>query len=60
MAVRELGVDRILFATDMTMEGGVGKILGADLTEAQKEKIFWKNFQKILDKRQRRSRPQER
>ena len=42
------------------MEGGVGKILGADLTEAQKEKIFWKNFQKILDKRQRRSRPQER
>jgi predicted TIM-barrel fold metal-dependent hydrolase len=50
--VRELGVDRVLFATDMTMEGGVGKILGADLTAAQREKIFWRNFQRILDRRQ--------
>ena len=57
MAVRELGVDRILFATDMTMEGGVGKILGADLTQTQKEKIFWRNFQHILDRRQRRPSP---
>jgi len=51
MGVKELGVERILFATDMTMEGGVGKILGADLTEAQRERIFWQNFQAILDKR---------
>ncbi|MBT3342540.1 MAG: amidohydrolase [Gemmatimonadetes bacterium] len=51
MCVRELGADRLLFATDMTMEGGVGKILGAELTSSQQEKIFWKNFQKILDMR---------
>jgi len=52
MCVRELGADRLLFATDMTMEGGVGKILGAELTSSQQERIFWKNFQKILDRRQ--------
>ena len=51
MAARELGVDRLLFGTDMTMEGGVGKILGADLTGAVKEKIFWKNMKKILNRR---------
>ena len=51
MCVRELGADRILFATDMTMEGGVGKVLGADLTTRQLEKVCWKNFQKILDRR---------
>jgi len=31
--VREQGVERVLFATDMTIEGGVGKILGAELEE---------------------------
>ena len=51
MCVRELGADRLLFATDMTMEGGVGKILGAELTRSQREKIFCKNFQAILDRR---------
>jgi len=53
MAARELGVGRLLFGTDMTMEGGVGKISGADLTDAQKDRIFWRNFQKILDRRKR-------
>ncbi len=52
MAVRELGAERLLFGTDMTMEGGVGKITGADLTDNQKERIFWKNMQEILDRRQ--------
>jgi predicted TIM-barrel fold metal-dependent hydrolase len=51
MAARELGVDRLLFGTDMTMEGGVGKILAADLTRPQKERIFYKNMQQILDRR---------
>lgn len=51
MAARELGIGRLLFGTDMTMEGGVGKILGADLTEAQRERIFWKNMKAILDRR---------
>ena len=51
MAARELGVDHLLFGTDMTMEGGVGKVLGADLTRSQKERIFHKNMQQILDRR---------
>lgn len=51
MAAKELGVDRLLFGTDMTMEGGVGKILGADISESQREKIFWKNMVAILRKR---------
>jgi predicted TIM-barrel fold metal-dependent hydrolase len=51
MAARELGVDRLLFGTDMTMEGGVGKILGAALTGRQKERIFARNMQDILDRR---------
>jgi predicted TIM-barrel fold metal-dependent hydrolase len=49
--VRDFGDERLLFATDMTMEGGVGKILDAELTEDQREKLFWRNFQAILDRR---------
>ena len=49
--VRELGHARLLFATDTTMEGGVGKILSAELTAAQREDIFWRNLQKLLDRR---------
>lgn len=51
MAVRELGTERLVFGTDMTMEGGVGKILGAKLTESQRELIFWKNITSIFEKR---------
>ncbi len=49
--VRELGHERVLFATDATMEGCVGKVLSADLTPEQREDIFWRNFQRILDRR---------
>jgi len=51
MAARELGVERLLFGTDMTMEGGVGKILGAELPASDKERVFWQNMQAILDRR---------
>jgi len=51
MAVRELGAERLLFATDMTMESNVAKIMAADLTDEQRNDIFGRNFQKILDKR---------
>ena len=51
MAIRELGAERLLFGTDMTMEGGVGKVLGAKITESQREGIFWKNMQAILDRK---------
>ncbi len=51
MAVKELGVERILFATDCAMYAGVGKVLGADISERQREKIFSGNFKKILSRR---------
>lgn len=51
MCAKELGVDRMLFATDMTMEGGVGKILDADLTEDERTQVFGGNFKGILDRR---------
>jgi uncharacterized protein len=49
--VRELGAQRIVFATDATMEGCVGKILSAELSTEQREDIFWRNFQRILGRR---------
>lgn len=49
MCLRELGHHRILFATDQTMEGCVGKILSAQLDAEQREDIFWRNAQRILD-----------
>jgi len=51
MAVQELGAHRLLFATDMTMEGGVGKILSADLTDEQRDRIFFQNMNDILQRR---------
>lgn len=49
--VKELGHKRVLFATDMTMEGGVGKLLSAQITAEQREDIFWRNLQGLLDRR---------
>ncbi|HUP79556.1 MAG TPA: amidohydrolase family protein [Pirellula sp.] len=51
MCVRELGHHRILFATDQTMEGCVGKLLSAEITPSQRDDIFWRNAQKILERR---------
>ena len=49
--VASVGVDHVLFATDMSFEAGVGKVLEADLTEADREKIFALNFRDILARR---------
>jgi uncharacterized protein len=49
--VRELGAHRVVFATDATMEGCVGKIFSAELSAEQQEDVFWRNFQRILDRR---------
>ena len=51
LCVRELGHRRLLFATDATMEGCVGKVLAAELTPEQREDILWRNFQGMLDRR---------
>lgn len=51
-AIEMLGAERILFGTDMPgcCASNIGQILGADLTEEQRELIFWKNAQKLLDR----------
>lgn len=49
-AVKTLGEDRVLFATDNMYFQGVGKILCADLTETQKRKIFFDNYNNVLRK----------
>jgi uncharacterized protein len=49
--VRDLGADRLLFATDGSMARGIGKLADARITKKQKELIYSKNYQKILNKR---------
>lgn len=51
-AVEYLGVDRLLFGTDMpgSYLVNVGQVLGADLTEEDRDKIFYHNAKKILDR----------
>jgi len=51
MAVEVLGADRLLFACDMSMTAGVGKIRGARITDEHKRKILGENMQGILAKR---------
>lgn len=50
--VEQIGAERILFGTDMTGTCGsnIGQVLGADLTDEQRELIFWKNAKKLLDR----------
>ena len=47
-AVSELGVDRLLFATDMSLPEGVGKILAARLSDSARKKIFAGNAERLL------------
>ena len=51
MAVRVLGVDRVLFACDNSMTAGMGKMIAAELPEADKQKIFGSNMAGILGRR---------
>ena len=50
-AVRDLGADRLLFATDMQTERGIGKIMDANISQREKELIWGENFQRILSMR---------
>ena len=54
-AVKCLGVHRLLFATDLNFETGVGKILAAQLAEEERHQIFFDNFNEILRKRSNHS-----
>jgi hypothetical protein len=49
-AVRQLGEDRIFFGSDNCYFQSVGKVLAANLTEAQKKKIFFDNYNQVLSK----------
>ncbi|HEV2296797.1 MAG TPA: amidohydrolase family protein [Tepidisphaeraceae bacterium] len=49
--VRDFGADRLLFGTDMTMEGNVARVRDAQITDAQREKIFFRNFKALLARR---------
>jgi len=51
MAVRVLGADRLLFACDMSLTASVGRIRGADISEADRRKILGGNMQRILNRR---------
>lgn len=50
LALKYIGEDKLLFATDMNFETGVGKVLSAKLTENQRKKIFFENFNNLLRK----------
>ncbi|MBO9620403.1 MAG: amidohydrolase family protein [Niabella sp.] len=49
-AVEHLGEDRLFFASDNSYYQSVGKILAANLTERQKQKIFFDNYNNLLKK----------
>jgi predicted TIM-barrel fold metal-dependent hydrolase len=51
LATRILGADRLLFACDMSMTASVGRIRGAEISEADRAKILGANMQRILDRR---------
>jgi predicted TIM-barrel fold metal-dependent hydrolase len=48
--VKLVGVDRVLFGTDMPIAyaSSYGQVLEADLTEEEREKIFWKNTAELF------------
>lgn len=46
--VSVMGVERVLFATDGSLEEGVGKVLDADLREDERARVFGGNAQALL------------
>jgi uncharacterized protein len=49
-ALKYLGEDRLFFGTDGSYYQGVGTILSSSLTDSQKKKIFFDNYNGILRK----------
>ncbi|MEX2404680.1 MAG: amidohydrolase family protein, partial [Balneolales bacterium] len=47
-AVKHLGEDRVLFGCDLNYYPGVGHMYSANLTETQRKKIFFENYNNIL------------
>jgi predicted TIM-barrel fold metal-dependent hydrolase len=49
-AMDHLGDDRLFFGCDGSHYQGIGKLFAADLSESQREKIFFENYNNILRK----------
>lgn len=49
-ALRYIGEDRLLFGCDNSFYQSVGGMIAANLTEAQRKKLFFENYQAILKK----------
>jgi len=49
-ALKYLGEDRLFFGSDNSYYQAVGKVLAADLTEVQRKKLFFDNYNNILSK----------
>jgi uncharacterized protein len=49
-ALECLGEDRLFFGTDSSYYQGVGDILASELSEIQKKKIFFENYNSVLRK----------
>ena len=49
-AVEVLGEDRLFFASDNSYYQSIGKILASSLTEAQRRKVFFDNYNNLLKK----------
>lgn len=49
-ALKHLGEDRLLFGSDNSLYQSIGKIFASELTDSQKEKLFYKNYKRILNK----------
>jgi predicted TIM-barrel fold metal-dependent hydrolase len=49
-AVNYLGEDRVLFGCDNSFYQGVGHMFAANLTETQRKKLFFDNYNNILRK----------
>jgi predicted TIM-barrel fold metal-dependent hydrolase len=47
-AVKHIGEDRIFFGSDGAYFQGIGKILASNLTDRQKQKIFFDNYNNVL------------
>ncbi len=47
-AVQYLGEDRLFFASDNSYYQSVGKILASNLTDIQKQKVFFDNYNNLL------------
>ena len=49
-ALEYLGAERILYGTDNATCVNIGQIMGADLSQEERDLIFYKNAQKLLDR----------